>query len=675
MDKKNRPLIYKNLFLLVGVLLLINPVIIYIVFGKIWLSLLTTLVAVVLTVGVAERKKLRGMFTIWLNFLIVISIFIHSEAVFTSRFPEYIIEDLYKVNHYYYFNRPYLDKTFQDKEYNVRYKTNAQGFRIGSDDDPDVRVQECDWLFIGDSYTQGAQVEYEDLFTSKLFDSFPNKIIVNAGISGMGIIDEYYYYVNEGKLLKPEKIFLQICNFNDFMKVEKRTAGFSDYLMHHSNFARFMLYDLKYANPAELPLGRWTEPFYPDKKSNIDYNIFYREQSEKKKRDLKNFCLYLQKFSKAAAENGSELILFQIPTKEQVHFKYLNEVLSEFDINIEELDMNFPNRWLSKQCKNQEIAYLDLLPDFTSSQAALFYDFDEHLNILGHQQIANSLRKKIEMSPSARAEITMLSKSNAGDRYPVFDIHDSTVFFQSWRDGNMELFSADSTMQSVQRITWNNRDELHSWPSPDGRTIVFTEGDQALNTTKVILMDINGTNRRSITNGIDTFGAIPSFSPDGNWIAYAAWHLRSGNFTNPYIVLQQIHTNEVSIITSDDYEHWRPIFSPDGKTIYYIAKDKDDQFDIYAYSLQSKKRTNLTKSTYDEWDPSVSPDGSTMVYSARQNGNWDLFLLDLQSGVKRRLTDSKGDEWDPTFSPSGKTIYYAATYGLRNGIFKILTSD
>lgn len=60
-----------------------------------------------------------------------------------------------------------------------------------------------------------------------------------------------------------------------------------------------------------------------------------------------------------------------------------------------------------------------------------------------------------------------------------------------------------------------------------------------------------------------------------------------------------------------------------------------------------------------------------MVYAARKKDNWDLFLLDLQSGKKIQLTDSKGNEWDPNFSPTGDSIYYAATYGLRNGIFKM----
>ncbi|MEJ5148487.1 hypothetical protein [Sphingobacterium sp. MYb388] len=669
--KENKEIkIHKRLFLTVGILLLINPIIIYLISSSIWVSLTISISAILVTAFINESQRFNVLSTIWLNFMFVLSFFLHAEVIFSYKFSDYIIEDLYSIKQNYYFNKPYLNKTFQDKEFLVKYKTNAQGFRIGEEDDPDTRVELCDWLFIGDSYTQGAQVEYEELFTSKLFNDYSNKIIVNAGISGLGIIDEYYYYINEGKNLKADKVFLQICNFNDFMKVEKRTSGFSDYLMHYSNFARFILYDFKYANPAALPLGRWTEPFYPDQKSNRDFNIFYKEQSDKKLKDLENFRLYLNKFAKAVKENGAELVILQIPTKEQVSYKYLNEVLSDFDIDIDDLDMQFPNKWLSTLSKENKIVHIDLLDDFENSEIPLFFDFDEHLNIAGHQQIATSISKHIN-NKNQKVRSTVLSKLNVGDRYPVYTTSGHSIFFQSWRDGNMELFLSDSNLKENRRITWNKTDELHPWPSPNGEEVVFTEGDQSLNNTKVVIMNSDGSNRKYLTDDPSTYGAIPSYNYRGDKIAYAAWHHLDGKYTNPYIVVQNLLNNEKTIITSDEFENWRPIFSPDETKLYYIAKDKNNQFDIYQYSFENKTITNLTKSDYDEWDPCISRDGTKMVYAARKKDNWDLFLLDLQSGKKAQLTDSKGNEWDPNFSPTGDSINYAATYGLRNGIFKM----
>lgn len=670
MEENKEIKIHKRLLLIAGTLLLINPAVIYLISGSIWTSIIVPVVSVLSTSYINESKRFNILSTIWLNILFILSFFMHAEVIFTYKFSDYIIEDLYAVKQNYYFNRPYLNKTFQDKEYQVKYKTNAQGFRIGSEDDPEILVEECDWLFIGDSYTQGAQVDYDGLFTTKLFDNYPDKIIVNAGISGLGIIDEYYYYINEGKKLKADKVFLQLCNFNDFMKVEKRTSGLSDYLMHYSNFARFILYDFKYSNPAELPLGRWTEPFYPDQRSNIDYNIFFKKQSERKKKDLENFRIYLKKFAKAVKDNGSELILLQIPTKEQVSYKYLNEVLSDFDIDINDLDMRLPNSFLSTLSKENKIKHIDLLDDFINSEIPLFFDFDEHLNLAGHEQVAFSICKHLKYQNS-KANIEVLSRLNVGDRYPVVSANNNIITFQSWRDGNMELFVTDSDFQEYKRLTWNKVDELHPWQSPNGNQLVFTEGNQSLNNTKVVIMDIKGDNRKYITDNPSTFGAIPSYNYSGDKIAYAEWQYIEKQYTNPYIVVYNLVNKDKSIITNDEYESWRPIFSPDEKKLYYISKDKRNQFDIYQYSFDNKTTTNLTISDYDEWDPCISVDGKKLVYAAKKNSNWDLFLLDLQSGKKTQLTNSKGNEWDPHFSPSGDFIYYAATYGLRNGIFKM----
>ncbi|GGC50156.1 hypothetical protein GCM10011386_47970 [Parapedobacter defluvii] len=637
------------------------------------------MVIVGLFVLLVENRRLKPIGILLFNLVIVASILLHAEAVFTYRFTDYIIEDLYNVKHNYYFNKPYLDKTFRDKEFLVQYKTNKQGFRIGAEDDPETEVGAADWLFIGDSYTQGAQVQYEELYTSKLFDYFPNKIIVNAGISGLGIIDEYYYYIHEGSKLGAKKVFLQICNFNDFMNVDKRQFGFSDYLMQHSNFARFVLYGFKYANPAELPLGRWTEPFYPDEKSNRNFNVFYQEQSEKKQRDLKNFKLYFEKLAEKVKADGAELVVIQIPTKEQVYYKYLDEVITNFNIDASKLDLDFPNRLMAELCDANQVKHLDLLSDFTDTGSHLFFQFDEHLNVAGHDRIAQSLANmEFASNDQAYGVPSLISKLNVGDRYPVFVGGDNnSLTYQSFRDGNMELFIADSLFENIRRLTWNSVDEIHPWTSPDGTQLVCTEGNQSANNTKVVLMNIDGSNRRYITNQENVFGAIPAFDFQGNRIAYAEWvqAKNSGYLSNPRIVIYDLRTGEKSYITTDDYESWRPIFSPDSQKLYFISKEVDNQFDVFEYTLSDGIKKNITNSPYDEWDPAISKDGRKLIYAGKQHGNWDLFLLELGTSKSYPLTRSLGNEWDPTFSPSGKYVYYAATYGLRNGIFKISLKD
>lgn len=671
-EKNNQ--VTKRLALLLALVLLLNPVVIYLVSGSVWLGLLVPFFMVVIYFLLKERKGLKPLSTLVFNLAIIISFFLHAEAVFTFRFSDHIIEDLYVLGDRYYFNRPYLDQTFRDKEFVVSYRTNQQGFRIGAEDEADTQVAQADWLFIGDSYTQGAQVQYEELFTSRLFDSFPDKVIVNAGISGLGIADEYHYYLNEGKKLKAKKVFLQLCNFNDFMNVKERRSGFSDYLMHYSNFARFILYDFKFANPTELPLGRWAEPFYPDRKSNEDYNIFYKVQSDQKKQDLKNFEMYLRKFGEAVRENGAELVVLQVPTKEQVGYNYFEEVINNLHIDPAMLDMELPNRLLKNWCLENKIAYLDLHDDFSTSEKALFFEFDEHLNVDGHWQMASSIADFFYRNGVEKTQVEVLSRLNVGDRYPNFSLHRPQMLaYQSFRDGNMELFVSDSLLARPERLTHDKVDQVHPWISPLGDYLLFTEGDAVGDETKVVLMDVQTKAKHYLISDPLTFGAIPTADREWLRVTYPQWHKdpKTGRYSNPYIIVHELATGKVTQLSDDSSEAWRPIFSADGQSVFYISKQHQQQFDIFRCDLSTGKQTNLTRSKFDEWDIAVSPDGKSIAYAANRDGNWDIFIQELASGKVNRLSRSLGNEWDVAFSPDGTYLYYSGTFGLRNGIFRL----
>lgn len=671
LKRENRAL--RSLSIALGILLVLNPFTLYLVGAGLMFSVLTPIAFAVVAVWLDGIKLNSHYLLLGFNLLFVSSLFIHAEVIFTYCFSEYIIDDLYETKGNYYFNRPYLDKTFRDKEFTVRYKTNKQGFRIGVEDDPESTVDMVDWIFLGDSYTQGAQVEYEELYTTKLFEYFPDKVIINAGISGMGLPDEYAYYCNDGKELHPKKVFLQICNFNDFMNVIERKSGFSDYLMQESNLARHILYGFKFANPAELPLGRWTEPFYPEEQSNRDFNVFYKPSSVQKQRDLLKFEAYLLAINDEVKNSGAELVVIQIPTKEQVNYRYFEEVVNSFDIDISNLDMSFPNRFVKEICESNGIKHLDLFDDFTDTVDRLFYDYDEHLNSRGHTVLAASLSRFLNKHDDRPNGAEFLSCLNVGDRYPNVSQNDcQTLSYQSMRDGNMELFIGDKDLRSQKRLTWNNVDEIHPALSPDKSLLAFTEGNQEELTTEIVVMNIDGTDRMYITSDDNLYGAIPSFSHDGTSVTYAEWSYdpSTERMSNPYLVVVELKSGKKTVVTSDQVESWRPIFSQNDSALYFISK-KNGQFDVFVKQLASGQLKNLTNTDYDEWDPTLSSKNDLLVYAGFKFGNWDLFVKDLISGETRQITKTLGDEWDPAFSSCDSSIYYAGVFGLRNGIFRL----
>ena len=69
-------------------------------------------------------------------------------------------KNLYTIRDGYSFNHTLLDEKFQIWNF-LRLIKPTSGFRIPIESDPYRSVNQCDWLVIGDSFTQGAQVNYE----------------------------------------------------------------------------------------------------------------------------------------------------------------------------------------------------------------------------------------------------------------------------------------------------------------------------------------------------------------------------------------------------------------------------------------------------------------------------------------------------------------------------------
>ena len=660
----------KPVIILLATLLVANPVILFLLTRSVLFGSVVPLICVAIMGAVASRPRLNLLSAYLFNAMAVLSVFAHAEVILVYGFPDYVVENLYTIEDGYYFNRPFLDQIFSTKEYAVHYRTNSQGFRIAAEQDAAQTYSTADWLVIGDSFTQGAQVDYSQLYTTVLNQRFPDKIVVNAGISGLGIGHEYNYFTKAGYRLAPDVVILQLCSFNDFMNVEPNLVGWSDRLMTYSAFIRLLLADFKFTNPAALPLGRWTEPFHPDRQSNADFNIFYKETSSTKQRDLQAFERYLVRLRDAVHSRGARLLVVVIPTKEQVHPHYLEEVMREFAIDSAQLDMRRPNALVGDLTRRLNIEFIDLLPAFQQkANEKPFFDYDEHLSPLGHTLMANAIGERLEQL-AGPSQVRVLSTDLGADRYPMLSQDGAVLSYQSFRDGNMELFLATPDLRERRRLTFNDVDESHPTLSKDNSQILFTEGSPESQRTKVMIMNRDGSGRRALTSEPNVFGAIPAFSRSNRQVAYTEWTYDepSNTFSTPRIVVLDVLSGGKQYVTAAGRETWRPVFAPDEAHVYYIAKTQG-QFDVYAYDLHEKAERRLTQTQFDEWDPQLSPDGSRLVYAARVDGNWDLFLVELASGVTQRLTKTKGDEWDPSFAPDGASLLFAGRFGLRESIF------
>lgn len=650
----------KAMNLLLVLLLLWNPIVLWLYYQSMVIAFLLPILIVVLGIIISMLSSLR--LKVWaFNLAAIASILFHTEVIFTMVYADKDIPNLYELHGKYYFNKPNLDQQFNDPEFVTRYKTNCQGYRVDNLTSQDQKIEKCDWLFIGDSYTQGAQVEYNQLFSSLIYKNFPDKVIVNAGISGAGLYDELNFFKEKGKELSPKVVFLQIGAFNDFMNIKEHVPSLQDYTMEWSALYRYFEYNI--ANSDELPLGRWTEPFFPNKEDNIDNNIFFKQTSDYKESDKKAFKDCITQFKKEVETVGGQLVLIFIPSKEQVSSEVLKEVMDAYNISKKEIDLTIPNKLCQSVANDLKLPFYDLTIEFCQSTTFPFFAHDEHMNVVGHKLIAGRLVKEMN---SISNKYKYLSEGNYHERYPT--IH---------ADGTMVYQSQTEHYYTINRLNINNgnREELwrgvselvHPMISNDGRYLVFTEGEQESLNTDVILYDFLKNNQIAI-NKRPAKGSIPCFNKSATKIVFPCWTLDG---TIPYIAIYDISTGRQTQF-KDGAECWRPVFSNDERHIYYIQKEtRDSHFVIKQYDVTTGKKSIVLKQPYDIWDIAVSPSGKYIAYAGNKDANWDLFIYDIEQKQSRQITHTIGDEWDPAFGVSDDELWFAGVFGINDGIYQI----
>lgn len=637
-----------------------NPIILLLLFKSYWIAFLIPIAIAVGGYYVCKIQFFR--IVVWLfNIFAIVGIALNAELVFRTLYSDKNVPNIYEARGNYYFNKPFLNQKFDDEEFTSRYITNCQGYRIDLLSNANDSIKSCDWLFIGDSFTQGAQVNYDEMFSSLLYREFPDKVIVNAGMSGAGLYESLNYLKDEGKKLKPKRVVLQVGAFNDFYNIKEHRAGFTEWLMEHSDLYRFIQYQLL-DNPP-LPLGRWTEPFFDNPEKNANFNIFYKQSSKQKEADIKAFDEVISKFKKEIDAIGAELIVMLIPSKEQVSDNMLSEVIAKFDISREQLDMQMPNKLTKRVCDGLGVQLIDLYEPFRSADKFPFFMRDEHLSVEGHKMIA-SVIKSCFNSESRKYEV--FSHGNKNERYPTFYDEGMSVLFQSQEQELYKIVSSN-LINSREDVLWTSPKELiHPMISSDGNWLVFTHGDQDHGETDVVLYEFSSGNDIKINpNGFR--GAIPIISHDSNVVAYPKWK----DNEHPVIALFDIKSkSEIASFGDKKREVWRPVFGPDDTCIYFIQMNDNERFEIMRYEINSKSISPVLKTGYNIWDIAISPSGKQICFAGNKDGNWDLFLYDLQTNNIRQLTHTIGNEWDPIFY-SDDEIWFAGEFGTNNGIYHL----
>ena len=278
-------------------------------------------------------------------------------------------------------------------------------------------------------------------------------------------------------------------------------------------------------------------------------------------------------------------------------------------------------------------------------------------------------------------------------------------------DASGGIFIAGATGESARRVTESGFDP--AW-SPDGRQIAYGteeigEPSSRLGVSTLYVVNVSGGAPRKLVDGD---GVQPSWSPSGGRIAY--WS-NVGGQRDLYTVAS---TGGTPVrVTNDAAIDWSPVWSPDGRFIYF-SSDRGTAMNLWRMPVDEssgavrgapepvtagvqasaglpgfsrdgsrlvfRSRVASINPVAIPFDPvslragtprlldtrnnirvpsGVSPDGKQIAFFSIGEPQEDIFI-GPPDGPIRRVTDDAGRDRAPVFTPDGRSIVF---YSNRDG--------
>lgn len=185
-----------------------------------------------------------------------------------------------------------------------------------------------------------------------------------------------------------------------------------------------------------------------------------------------------------------------------------------------------------------------------------------------------------------------------------------------------------------------------SW-SPDGKTLTFAG---------IRSRDNNGTDLEIRTDGLAASAASepvttndvpdtqPVFTPDGKSIVFV-----EGDGNAAEIMILDLATKAVKNLTTDQFEDRDPAVSPDGTEVVFASTRSGNGFDLFILDIASGAITPLPSIKGDERHPYFSPGGRYIVFSGGTKGSEDLYILDRSNNKIVTLTTGPSSDISPTW--------------------------
>ena len=165
--------------------------------------------------------------------------------------------------------------------------------------------------------------------------------------------------------------------------------------------------------------------------------------------------------------------------------------------------------------------------------------------------------------------------------------------------------------------------------SPDGLRIAYAVHDGgAIATGGIWLMDTAGGSKRRLSE----FGFAPAWSPDGHEVVFTTEPSDpSGRFRRSRMIAIDVRTGATRQLIGNDGDAVYPAFSPKAKRIVYARMFNPDrpviQSDIWTMPVGRGEAVRVTDDAFLDWSPIWSPDGRFIYFCSDRSGSWNVWRI------------------------------------------------
>ena len=198
--------------------------------------------------------------------------------------------------------------------------------------------------------------------------------------------------------------------------------------------------------------------------------------------------------------------------------------------------------------------------------------------------------------------------------------------------------------------------------SPDGRKLAVTVGVRGNNRTWIFDLERNTS---FPLNAIHSNNAMPTWSPQGDWIAYIGggrdlYRIRPTPDAQPEVIVEGPGAYNPS--------SW----SPDGSELIATFASGDDSPEIQGIDIETGAARTLVDTFHDDVQGRVSPNGEWLAYATAFSGRLEIWVQpypDATPGTAVALTSDGGH--DPVWSSDGTELFYMRSDDRSIGVINV----